>query len=287
MATYCPNPNCGRKLKLKDWKVNCPACGTNILYYKMEERLLADADKVELEHVGFQKRIDRAKAAVVGSKWAIARLVLLFLPLGVLFLPLVKMTINAPYIDKTETFDIIKLFGYIFDGLDFDVVFGLAGTAAFGAAFKWFLVALVGVIVVVVCILAGLVTCFLASSPKGFLRSVLFNGLGIAGAATGLLGVTRFGSAIAAVLPGAVQSQAGLGGYLVILAFALVLALNIVIKTRGGVPVKYKQCYVSGFPAEEVADALAAGKTLDELRAERAAVEAAETEAAEAAPVQG
>jgi hypothetical protein len=131
----------------------------------MEERLLRDADKVELEHAESQKRMDRAKAACTGNRWAIARLVFLLLPLAPLFLPLVKMTIHAPFVDKTETYDVVKLFGYIFDGLNFDVVFGLLGNGTFGAAFVWLLAALAGLILVVVSIFAGLFTCFLAASP--------------------------------------------------------------------------------------------------------------------------
>ena len=39
-------PKCGRKLTLFDWKPNCPDCGVNLVYYGMEERLLAEADAV-------------------------------------------------------------------------------------------------------------------------------------------------------------------------------------------------------------------------------------------------
>ncbi len=283
MATYCPNPNCGRKLKLRDWRVNCPDCGVNIIYYKMDERLLKDADKVELEHVDFQKKADRAKAACVGNKWAIARLVLLILPLAPLFLPLVKMTINVPFVDKSESLSILKIGPYIFDGLSFDVVFDLMNAAAFGGAFKWLLAALVGLVLVIVCILAGLITCFLAASPKGFLRCVIINGLGMLGATMGMLGVSKFGAAMDVALAGAIQSKAAFGGFLVIAAFAIILIYNIVIKVRGGIPVVYKQCYVSGFPAEEVKAALAEGRTLDEMRAERDAKEAEEAAAAEMA----
>ena len=65
-------PKCDYHLKLTDWRPNCPSCGVNLVYYGMEERLLADADKAEAEHSHFQKKIDRAKASFVGSKLAIA-----------------------------------------------------------------------------------------------------------------------------------------------------------------------------------------------------------------------
>ena len=42
-------PKCGQKLKLFYLKENCPNCGANILYYDMEARLEADAEKAEAE----------------------------------------------------------------------------------------------------------------------------------------------------------------------------------------------------------------------------------------------
>jgi len=85
MATYCPNPSCNYKLKLTDWRQTCPKCGTNVLYYKMEERMLEEADRVETSSAAFQKKTDRAKAATVGSKLALTRFIMLFVPLFLLF----------------------------------------------------------------------------------------------------------------------------------------------------------------------------------------------------------
>ena len=96
MAATCPK--CGGKLKLTDWRPNCPHCGVNMVYYGMEERLLLDADKAEAEHARTQPRIDRLKAAFVGSKLAIARIVFSVLPIAALFLPIAKFAFKAPYV---------------------------------------------------------------------------------------------------------------------------------------------------------------------------------------------
>ena len=80
MAATCPK--CGGKLRLIDWKPNCPHCGVNMVYYGMEERLLLDADKAEAEHARTQPKVDRIKAATVGSPLAIARLVISLIPIG-------------------------------------------------------------------------------------------------------------------------------------------------------------------------------------------------------------
>ena len=38
MAATCPK--CGGKLRLIDWRPNCPHCGVNMIYYGLEDRLL-------------------------------------------------------------------------------------------------------------------------------------------------------------------------------------------------------------------------------------------------------
>ena len=75
-------PKCGRKLTLFDWKPNCPECGINLVYYGLEDKLLDEADAAEAEHAKLQKKIDRLKAAFIGSKLTIARIFLSLLPIA-------------------------------------------------------------------------------------------------------------------------------------------------------------------------------------------------------------
>lgn len=42
-------PKCGEKLGFFYLKPNCPKCGCDIMYYNMESRLDADAEKAEKE----------------------------------------------------------------------------------------------------------------------------------------------------------------------------------------------------------------------------------------------
>jgi len=286
MATYCPNPACNRKLKLTDWKPNCPECGTNILYYKMEERLLAEADKVELANAAFQKKSDRAKAAVTGNKWAIARLVLLVVPLLTLLLPLGRVTVSAPFVEKSSSLGIIGLVD-VLGSLNFDALLSMLGDPILKVPFLWCALSLVGLVLVVLAILGGLATCWLARSPGGFKRAILFFILGMGGTVLGAVSILQFGTKLAPILPGAFSSEItwyGVGA--VALSFLLILGINIAIKAMGDIPVVNKQCWISGFPEEEVLENLAKGITLDEMRKARdeaEAAQAAETvEAAEA-----
>jgi len=275
MATYCPNPACNRKLKLTDWKPNCPECGTNILYYKMEERLLAEADQVELANAAFQKKADRAKAAVKGNKWAVARMVLLVVPLLTLLLPLGRVTVNAPFVEKSASLGIIGLVD-VLGSLNFDALLSMLGDPILKGPFLWCALSLVGLVLVVLAILGGLATCWLARSPGGFKRAVLFFVLGMGGTVLGTASILQFGTKLAPILPGAFTSSVtwyGVGA--VALSFLLILGINIAIKAMGDIPVAHKQCWISGFPEEEVRENLAKGVTLEEMRKARDEAEAA------------
>jgi len=283
MATYCPNPGCEYKLRLIDWKPNCPKCGTNILYYKMEERLLAEADRVEAANAAFQKKADRAKAAVIGSKWAVARMVLLVLPLIMLFLPLGRVEMRLPFVDKAENLNAISIFMAITE-LDFDALMGALGNPALMMAFLWYALAIVGFVLVVLSILLGLVTCWLARSPGGFKRSIIFFAMGMGGTALAAVSLLQFGAGLSPVMPGAVSTQVtwyGTGA--VALSFLLIFAVNIYIKATGDIPVAHKQCYISGFPEEEVYANQAKGITLEEMRRARDEAELTEAEKAKEA----
>ena len=97
-------PHCGRKLHLYDWRPDCPDCKTNLIYYDSNQRLLDESEKAEKEHAAFQPKIDRAKAAYAGSPFAIIRIVLTLIPIGALFLPLLKC------IEGGKTLNVIDIY---------------------------------------------------------------------------------------------------------------------------------------------------------------------------------
>jgi len=248
----------------------------------MEERMLAEADKVETANAAFAKRVDRAKAAVIGSKWAIARLVLLVVPLFTLLLPLGRMAVNIPFVEKSFTLNGITIVMGLLE-LDFDALLGALGNSVLSGAFLWFALAIVGFALVLLAILGGLAVCWLARSPGGFKRTIAFFALGMGGTVLGAASVLQFGAKIAPIMPGSIS--VGLNWYgagVVALSFLLILAINIYIKATGDIPVTYKQCYISGFKEEEVYENQAKGITLEDMRKAREAEEKAQ-EAAEIA----
>ena len=102
-------PKCGYKLRIFDVKAECPECGVNLIYFNQQERLAADADKAEEEYIKLQPKIDRVKFAFAGTKLSILRLILLFVPIGMLFLPLVHIRADIPFNSIDSDISILNL----------------------------------------------------------------------------------------------------------------------------------------------------------------------------------
>lgn len=251
-------PKCDYHLKLTDWRPNCPECGINLVYYGMEERLLADAEKAESEHAVFQKKIDRVKASFIGSKLAIARIVVTLLPILALFLPWAKMTFNGPFIAEKSTVNIIKV-GMKVATLDFGALLELVNSKLVGNMFTMFLGALAAILITTLISLVSLILLFLSCSPKGIARNITLPSIGLVLSAAGTFMFYRFNSLAAAAFPGAYSGSLNIGIFILMLMFLAVIIINIVISRTGGIEVKYNQTYVSGVPSEEYFAAKEAG----------------------------
>lgn len=242
-------PKCGRKLKLTDIKPTCPGCGVNLLYYKIEERLEVDAINAELEHAKTQKRVDRAKDALFGTPLAIVRLVLLVLVVGMFFVPLATLHTAGPYFDNTTTLNALEIYNSVSD-LDFDGLFVLAESPLLKTSLIFLAVSGVTIVVSVVCALLELIFSFLSSSPHGFSRNIITASVGIVSAVASLITYNRFLENIKTVFDESlISGSIGVGIYLVIAAFVLCIAINIVIKVKKH-PIKYSQSYVDSIPYE-------------------------------------
>lgn len=84
-------PKCGAKISKFDWSANCKKCGVNIMYYDMEERLEADAERAEKEYEQLYIMLAGFKTSFYGSKLAITRVVMTFLTFFSFFLPLASI----------------------------------------------------------------------------------------------------------------------------------------------------------------------------------------------------
>ncbi len=212
-------PNCGRKLHLYNWKPDCPDCGVNMVYFKSNERLLAETEAAEIAHAKSQPSIDRAKSSFLGSPIAISRSVLSALPLAALFLPLFK---NAQ--GSVNAIGVYKLVG----GLDF----GKALSDPFTLGVVLLLASAVMILVCMGCTVMSL-------GKHGRLRNLILD-LVLLACAVG-----------AAVCLGLGGCSVGVGLFVYI---GLILALTVYNQVLGakGLPVLNKTvCLIGGLPSDE------------------------------------
>ena len=230
-------PHCGRKLRLSDWRQDCPGCGANLNYYGSNQRLLDESEKAEKEHALFQPKIDRAKAAYAGSKWAILRIVLTLLPVGALFLPLLQSGDGGKRINVIGVYQAISAVGIG------EVLKGAFGNALYLAAALLLISAAM--------ILVSIILITMALGRRGKIRVPITYGFMLACAVGAVIAAARGGRQPVSVFEGAPATAAlGVGAYLYAALFGLLFLYNIFLLKKG-IPVKHTQCLIGGLPSEE------------------------------------
>lgn len=232
-------PKCGYKLKLKDYKPECPSCGVNLIYYNMEERLAADADKAEAEHIQFQPRIDRLKAAFIGSKMAVVRIICSLLPIGMLFLPLCKIEVGLPYSPIKSTVSILTIAMDVVASLNFDALLKLFGSEVIGKAMIFYALAIVTLLLAAVIAIVNLLFLMLSASPRGLKRNFSFCVIGTVFSALSFVFFTIMNNELNSTFPGIYTGSSQFGIFCVVAAFIILFVVNLIIKKQN-IPVKYK-----------------------------------------------
>ncbi|MCR5484657.1 MAG: hypothetical protein K6F09_03600 [Clostridiales bacterium] len=286
MVSVCPK--CGGKLRIFDWKPNCPHCGVNLVYYGLEERLQLDADKAEAEHAVFQKRLDRLKSAYAGSKLSIVRIIMSVLPIAALFLPIAKISFNAPFISENVKVSLLTVYN-VLSGVDFDSLFDLFSSPILGKSFILFALSLVFTVLSLLMVFIHLVLLFLSASKRGRSRNFTLNFLALIFAAVPCFTYILFIKNISTALPSVVGGGLAFGSIIYILLLCGCVVINALI-FKQNVPVKYKETFIGGIPSERYFEMIENDTPISEIRAEMArinaekqAAEAAEKEASEAA----
>ncbi len=250
-------PKCGVHLKMTDWRQTCPECGVNMVLYDSQERMMQDADIAEVQYYHFQKKIDRLKASFIGTKLAIVRIITSILPVGAIFLPLVK----AKVLEPLKPMDGGISFLTVYDSIDKFNGDTLAAAMEIGKTPAIFLLASMGLFVLsLLAMVLHFILLTLACSPKGKQRNMALDIIILA---------STLGSAIAFLaMPGGgiVDGTLGIGGYLYILLQIVNVAVDFKI-LKDGIPINHKQCYVGGIPIEEYFEMQKKGMSTPEIRA--------------------
>ena len=250
-------PKCGRHLRITDWKQHCPDCGANIFVYNQQERLMQEADIAEVQYYHFQKKIDRLKASFIGTKLAIVRIFTSLLPVGAVFLPLIKAKISEPFEAHDGGLSILdivnKINGLTGDGIPTMLSENKTAGIIFVASIAMFVLSALA-------LLLHFILNTLSCSPKGKQRNMA---MCIIILVTTILSAVLF---LAMPKNAFIDGTLGIGAYL----YILLQIVNVVVDfltMKKGIPVNHKQCFVGGIPIEEYFEMQKEGKSTEEIRA--------------------
>ena len=149
-------PKCSGKISPFYLKQNCPHCGVDLLYYKLDERLEADAEESARQVAKIKRFADTVKASAASTPLHIIRLVLFFTPLLSMCLPMYRAG------DKS-----VSLIGFIMSIVNhgFDI----------GAWSNDYLFAVLAMVCVIVLSLAVIINSLFSATEHGTVRNFIFS----------------------------------------------------------------------------------------------------------------
>lgn len=253
-------PKCGEHLRLLDWRQLCPHCGANIVLYDLQERLMQEADKAEVQHYHFQKKIDRLKTAFIGSKLTVVRIFTSLIPILALLLPLVSINAAAPLKEFSGGISAITLY-QMSENIDFSVLSELFSSPQGRAPMTALLICAVMLALSLLVLFIRFVCLTMACSPKGKIRNYSFD-----------IALLVF-VVVAMISFLCIPENSFISGSLNVGAFVLLglMLLNFIVDIlvfRENIEIKHAQVYVGGIPIEEYFEMLERGAPQAEIRAD-------------------
>lgn len=221
---------------------------------------MTEADKAEVQYYHFQKKIDRIKAAFIGSKLSIVRIFTSLLPIAALFLPIVKIKLNepfAPFDGKLGALDIYNMF----ENLDLGVFSTLMSQDSTKVPAILFGISTVLLLLSLVIMLVHFVSLIGAYSKNG--KKLVYT-LDIIYLAFVVTAAVCF-----AVIPenDVISGSLHIGTFVYLLLVAVNFTVDILVY-REKIEIKHAQCYVGGIPIEEYFEMLENNVPHDKIRAE-------------------
>ena len=239
MAEFCPK--CNYKLKITDWRPECPKCGVNVMYYGIEDRLREEADRAEYNHAKSQPKYDRLKFSLIGHPLSIVRLVLGLLPIVATLLPMGTVNYVLPYLEKHASVNLISIVTFIIDnGFDVDLLLKLLGSELLGTGMIYWAVSLVSLVLMVVLTLVGFFLLTLSAAKRGIVRNITIPSIGIVLATVSFVFYNLMISELTSALPGIFTGSVNPTAYIAaVLIFVVMIAVNVIYKKKN-IQVKYK-----------------------------------------------
>lgn len=253
-------PKCGEHLRMVDWKQHCPHCNCNIVIYDIQERLMQDADKAEVQHYHFQKRINRMKAAFVGSKLAIARIFTSLIPIVAIVVPWLKGEFKEPFVAFKGLFTLFSLTDML-ESFNFDGILGLLNAADGKTALIFLAAAILMLVLSVVFMLVHFGCLTMACGKHGKLRNYIFD----------ILMLVLCGGATVLLMAVPENPYFNIDFVIAPFVYFLLLGVNFGIDIaifKQGIEVKYEDCVVGGIPIDEYFQMVEDGVPQAEIRQE-------------------
>lgn len=225
-------PKCGAPLHIYNVSQFCPKCGVNMRYVNFEENFLKEAKIAELTQAVVHMKVRRLKAALIGGKLQIARLVIMILPLVSMLIPSGSYTVTLPYYSHSVQFGLLGLYGVFTNG-DLAYIGDMGSSQLFGELFKalrmTIFVYVVPAVFAVIVLLASIL-CFI--SIKNMQKIIA--GISCVGALTAIVSAVFLFGLSSTVSENAILSASpGFGWIVTVVAFAAVAVLNIIIDKKG------------------------------------------------------
>lgn len=230
-------PKCGKKLRFIDISQFCPACGVNMRFCGFEENFFKEAKLAELTQAVMHVKLKHLKAAYIGSKLAIMRLVAMFLPVAALLIPNGSVSVVLPFRTTDFTFNLMGVMSAL-TGEGASLLASMSGSELFGAPFSelktLMLVYAVSVALAALILLLSLL-CFISYKNMQKILCVLA-AAGVLSSVTAMIMISRF-TAHYSEAP-LMQVSGGFGLIAAALMFAVVFVVNFLL-VKKGIPVEY------------------------------------------------
>lgn len=226
-------PKCKRKLRLFDWRQNCPNCGVNLMFFGFEERFYTDAKYAELSLAKARIKLLKIKTALIGGKLQIARLALIILPIIAVMLPIGRLSVSFPLFTRSFSVSGPGLYIALTDGT-FSLLGSLKNALIISETVKalqysYYSFACVCAIAAIMIICELL--CFISIKKMSVILCTV-SMLGVTGAVFSIFSFNLLAEA-AAKTGTFVTAEKGFGGYAVIAAFLIIFILNTIIAKKG------------------------------------------------------
>ena len=253
-------PKCGEHLRMADWKQHCPHCNCNIVLYDIQERLMQDADKAEIQHYHFQKKVNRMKAAFMGSKLAIARIFTSLIPVLAIVVPWLKGEFKEPFVEFKGLLTLFSLPDML-ESFNFDGILGLLNADDGKTAFLFLAIALVLILLTIVLLLVRFGCLTMACGKRGKLRNYIFD----------IVMLVFCGVATALLMAVPENPYFSIDFVIAPFVYLLLLGVNFGIDIaifKQGIEVNYENCVVGGIPIDEYFKMVEDGIPQAEIRQE-------------------